>query len=107
MCRAERNDVPTVLKKLVLWLGATIEVIGAAKEGVSPKAQIRQTAEDVGADRAVENSRVLRRDVNSQQSRACAIVVINSRPMHKEAPELSNLRDAVDRGVLVISRKIS
>jgi len=36
------------------------------------------------------------------------MVVINSRPMHKEAHEASNSRDAADRRwLLIISRKIN
>jgi hypothetical protein len=34
-------------------LGATTEVMGTAKDGVWPAAQIRQTDEDAGADRAI------------------------------------------------------
>jgi hypothetical protein len=33
---------------------ATIEIIGAASDGVWPEMQIRQTVEDTGADRARE-----------------------------------------------------
>ena len=41
-----------VPKKLVIWLGASTEVMGAAKDGVWPEAQIRQTGEDEWADRS-------------------------------------------------------
>jgi hypothetical protein len=45
---------------------------------------------------------------NSQRSKACAIVVINSKPMHSEAHEASSLRDAADRHwLLFIGREIS
>jgi len=40
---------------LVIWSGAATGVMGAANEGVWPEAQIRQTVEDAGVDRAVEN----------------------------------------------------
>lgn len=40
---------------LVTRPGPMTEVTGAAKEGVWLEAQIRQTDEDAGADRAVQN----------------------------------------------------
>jgi len=43
-----------VPQTLVTWPGASIEVMGAAKDGVWLEAQIRQTDEDAGADRAVQ-----------------------------------------------------
>lgn len=39
---------------LVIGPGATTDVMGAANDGVWLEAQIRQTPEDAGADRAVE-----------------------------------------------------
>jgi hypothetical protein len=41
-----------VPQTLVIWLGATTDVMGAAKDGVWPEAQIRQIAGGAGADRA-------------------------------------------------------
>jgi hypothetical protein len=80
--------------------------MGAAKDGVWLEAQIRQTDDAAGADRSVLNWCAVCSGANSQQSRACATVVINSRPMHREAHQASNPRDAAARHwLLVISRK--
>lgn len=82
--------------------------MGAARDGVWPEMQIRQTAEDAGADRALDKLGVVRSGGSSQQSRACAMVVINSSPTQREAYEASNLRDAADRDwPLRICREIS
>jgi len=40
---------------LVIWSGAATGAMGAAKDGVWPEAQIRQTVEVAGVDRAVQN----------------------------------------------------
>lgn len=87
-------------------MGATKEIMGAANDGAWPDMQIRQTVEDAGADRVVEKLGAVRSDTNSQLSKACAMVVITSRPMHSEAHEASTLLAAADlRWLLVISRK--
>ena len=91
---------------LVTRPGPRTEVMGAVKDGEWLEAQIRQTDEDAGADRAVQNCCAVCRGTNSQQSRAWAVVVVNSRPMPREAHQASHLRDAPARHwLLVICRK--
>lgn len=93
---------------LVTRPSAATEIMGAANEGAWPEMQIRQTTEDAGDDCDVQKLGVVCSGTNSQQSRACAIVVINSKPMHREAHEARAFRTAADRsGPLVITREIS
>lgn len=87
---------------------ASTEIMGAARDGAWPEMQIRQIVEDAGADCPVQKCCVVRGATSSQLSRACAIVVINSKPMHKEAHAARNLRNAADRREpLVICREMN
>jgi len=90
---------------LVTWLGDVTEMIGATKDGVWPEAQIRQTDGDTGADRAPQTLCPVFVGANSQQSSACAIVVISNKPMHSETHHATHLREPADRHWLPVMRR--